>query len=155
MKSATPYRPVLKCPTLTFLQDVERTFSVVWPESFRTFCRIHANCGLNDKYRSLKGAFILDFEGLEKTNVLIGEGSWGDYEQAIAKKRTPKDGRTLYLDLLPFYVEKKVVYGFLTTEPGGDKVVVWAVHTFVHDYPTFDDWLSREGSAARSKRKPR
>ena len=104
---------------------------------------------------SLKGAFILDFEGLEKTNVLIGEGSWGDNEQAIAKKRTPKDGRTLYLDLLPFYVEKKRVYGFLTTEPVGDKVVVWAVHTFVHDYPTFDDWLSREGSAARSKKKPR
>jgi hypothetical protein len=111
--------------------------------------------GLSDKYRSLKGTFILDFEELEKTNVLIGEGSWGDYEQAIAKKRTPKDGGRLYLDFLPFYVEKKRVYGFLKTDPDGDKVVVWAVHTFVHDYPTFDDWLSREGSAARSKKKPR
>jgi hypothetical protein len=150
-----PYRPPLKCPTLDFLQDVERTFSVAWPESFRRFCTIHSSSELNEKYPSLKGTFIRDFEELEKTNVLIGEGSWGDYEQAIAKKRLPKDGRTLYLDLLPFYVEKKEVYGFLTADSGGDKVVVWAVHTFVHDYPTFDDWLSREGSHSRPKKKPR
>jgi hypothetical protein len=150
-----PHRPRPKCPTLDFLDEVERALSVVWPRSFRTFCRINSSSDLNDKYPLLRGDFICDFDRLEKTNVLIGEGSWGDYEQAIAGRRRPKDGRRIYLDFLPFYVQRKDVFGFLTHDSGGDKVVVWAVHTFVHDYPTFDDWLSREGTGSRSKKKPR
>jgi hypothetical protein len=140
---------------MDFLEEVERRFPVVWPESFRTFCRIHASSALNDKYPSLKGTFICDVEKLEETNALIGEGSWGDYEKAIAGKRHPKDGRRIYMDLLPFYVHRDRVFGFPTTEVGSDKVVVWAIHTLVHDYATFDDWLSQEGSASRSKKKPR
>ena len=150
-----PHRPRSKCPTLDFLDEVESQFSVVWPESFRTFCRINANLDLRDKYPSLSGNFICDLETLEKTNVIVGEGSWGDYEQAIAGQRHPKDGQKLYLDFLPFYVAKEDVLGFLKDHSGSDKVVVWAVHTFVHDYPTFDDWLSQEGPSGRSKKKIR
>ena len=144
-----------RCPTVTFLDEVERTFSVVWPESFRMFCRTNASARLDEKYPLLKGKFICEHEELEKTNVLIGEGSWGDYEQAIAGKRHAKDGSRLYLDFLPFYVRERDVYGFEIQEGATDKVVMWAVHTFVHDYPTFDDWLSQEGLPGRAKRKPR
>jgi len=144
-----------QCPTTVFLDEVERAFSVVWPESFRTFCRIHASSRVDEKYPALKGKFICDMKELEKTNVLIGEGSWGDYEKAITGKRQPKDGSRLYLDFLPFFVRKRDVYGFEVQEGTTDKVVVWAVHTFVHDYPSFDDWLSQEASHARRKKKPR
>ena len=150
-----PYRPRLKCPTVDFLEEVERTFSVAWPESFRTFCRVHAGSGLSDRYPGLKGTFICDFDALEKTNVLIGEGSWGDYEQAIAGKRHPKDGRQIYMDMLPFNLGKDCVFGFPTTDPGTDKVVVWSVHTLVHEYPTFDDWLTQETSGSREEKKRR
>ena len=144
-----PQRPRLNCPTLAYLDEVERAFSVVWPESFRTFCSARAGSDLRAAYPFLRGTFICDLETLEKTNVLVGKGSWGDYERAITGAERPKDGRRLYLELLPFYVEKGDVLGFLTSNPGRDKVVVWAVHTFVHEYPTFDDWLVREGGAAR------
>jgi len=143
------HRPTLKCPTPDFLDEVERAFSVVWPESFRRFCRINASSRLNERYPSLKGMFLCDSQELEKTNVLIGEGSWGDYEKAITGKRHPKEGSRLYLDFLPFYVERKDVFGFQTDDAASDKVVVWAVHTFVHDYPTFDDWLAQGGSRGR------
>jgi hypothetical protein len=127
---------------MDFLDEVERAFSVVWPEPFRAFCRIHAGSGPSGKYPALRGTFLCDLEGLERTNALIGEGSWSDYEKAIAGRRSPKDGHTIYMGLLPFYAEKDCVFGFLTTNPGSDKVVVWSVHTFIHDYPTFDAWLA-------------
>ena len=149
-----PHRPTLKCPPLDFLDDAERAFSVVWPESFRKFCRTNASARLNEKYPRLKGKFICDMKELEKTNVLIGEGSWGDYEKAITGKRHPKDGSRLYLDFLPFYVRERDVYGF-DQERATEKVVMWAVHTFVHDYPTFEHWLSEEGLPSRAKKKPR
>jgi hypothetical protein len=79
----------------------------------------------------------------------------GDYEQAIAGRRTPKDGQRLYLDFLPFYVKREDVLGFSTLDSASDKVIVWAVHTFVHDYPSFDAWLSQEGPASRPKKKLR
>lgn len=135
-----PYRPKLTCPTLAFLDEVQRDFSVVWPRSFRAFCLRHAGASLSERYRSLRGRFIVDRDDLEKTNQLVGEGSWGDYEKAIAGRRRPKDGGRLYLDLLPFYVDKKDVWGFL-----GEKAALWSVHTLVHEYPTFDDWLREEG----------
>jgi len=147
-----PHRPPLSCPTPEFLDEVERAFSVVWPASFRWFCRTHAGSDLRAAYPSLHGAFLCDLAGLERVNVQVGEGSWGDYERAITGKERPKDGRQLYLELLPFYVEGDDVLGFLTRSAGDarkDRVVVWAVHTFVHEYPTFDDWLLREGGAAR------
>jgi hypothetical protein len=150
-----PHRPRLQCPNLDFLDDVERTFGVVWPEPFRSFCRVNARSELNSRYPGLTGTFICDFERLEKINALVGEGSWGDYEQAVAGVRRVKDGRRLYMDLLPFYVRGRDVYGFLTDELPSDKVAVWAVHTIVHDYPSFEVWLSREGLASRSKKKPR
>lgn len=151
-----PHRPALRCPSLRFLEEVERTFSVAWPESFRTFCRVHAGSSLSERYPGLKGRFIVDLDELEHTNRFIGEGSWGDYEQALGRERRPKDGRALYLGVLPFYVHRKDVAGFLISDSGNQKVALWAVHTIVHDYPTFDDWLSQEGgstSHARPKRR--
>jgi len=139
------YRPKLKCPTLELLAEVERTFSVVWPDSFRRFCKAHASVSPGEKYPSLKGTFLCDLASFESTNVRVGEGTWGDYERAIAGKQHPKDGRQLTLGLLPFYVHADCVYGFLPENAGSDKVVVWSVHTLVHEYATFDDWLFEEG----------
>jgi len=140
---------------LEFLQSVEKCFAVHWPEPFRTFCRANADADLRAICPSLKGHFLVDLAEFEGTNQLVADGSWGDYERAITGRRRPWDGRTLALDVLPFYVVGKDVLGFAADQPNSDKVVLWSVHTIVHDWPSFAAWLSEEGGSATRSKKPR
>ncbi len=127
---------MMKIPTIEFLMEAEKTFPVFYPETFKFFCQKY---GLSNELR-LRGDFICDIETLVSTNIKIGEGTWGDYEIAIAGKRHPKDGYKLWCDLLPIFIDGNDIYGFPYKE-GSDAVHVWSVHTIVYSWSSFAEWL--------------
>lgn len=127
---------MMEVPTNEFLMEVEKTFLVFYPETFRIFCQKHS---ISNELR-LRGDFICDIETFISTNIKIGEGTLGDYEMAIVGKRHPKDGYKLWCDLLPIFIDGNDIYGFPYKE-GNDKVYVWSAHTIVYSWSSFAEWL--------------
>ena len=75
-------------------------------------------------------------------DVLMVKRSWGDYERPSRAGDTRS--RAAPLPRFPTVLRgEEGRAGFRTDEPGNGKVVVWAVHTFVHEYPTLESWLSQ------------
>ena len=125
-------------PSLEFLESVEKFFSVRYPKQFKLFCKeFNARADLIVNQDITKGSFITDMDALKTINARIGEEQWGDYEQAIASKKHPKDGNKLWGEILPFAFNDDSVFGFNYAHSESDKVHVWSVHTVVHIYPSF------------------
>jgi hypothetical protein len=130
-------------PSLQFLDEVERTFSVTYPEPFHSFCeRYQATDVLRDYPQLVRGKFIYDVASLAEANSKIGIGAWGDYELAIAGTHHPKEGAKFWDNVLPIYIEGGDFYGFDVERLPSDVVVVWSVHCVVHEYPSMASWLA-------------
>jgi len=124
-------------PTIAFLESVERHFSVRYPEQFKTFCSQGGSPEASvAALRAARVEFICDLDRLRTVNVKVGEEQWGDYEVAIAGRRHPKDGGRLWGGMLPFATGGEDVFGFDCERPQSDRVLVWAAHTIVHEYPS-------------------
>jgi hypothetical protein len=91
-------------------------------------------------------------------NSAVGAEEWGDLERAVAKQARAKDGSKFWGGILPFRSATSpretratlgrragdIVLGFDVEAPMSDRVLVWSVHTIVHDYPNVLAWLSDE-----------
>lgn len=130
-------------PTIAFLESVEQHFHLKYPQEFTEFCR---NGGTPETplaaWRAAGVTFVCDLESLRMTNVQVGEGQWGDYEQAIAGRLHPKDGNRLWGGILPFAIRDTVIFGFDSERTQGGRVLAWSVHTIVYEYPTFGSFCA-------------
>jgi len=134
-------KPVFS-PSRAFIEEVERTFSIAYPPAFHAFCERYEAADILSDYPQLpRGKFIDDIPGLVAANVEIGSGTWGDYEMAIAGKYHPKDGTRFWDNVLPIYIDETDYYGFDIKKLPSDVVVVWSVHTTVHEFPSMASWL--------------
>jgi len=155
----------MRVPTTEFLDDIERRYSVKYPEQYREFCALLKDSGLQSTvYGSSNVDFISDLETFWSVNVRVGEQQWGDYERAIAGKEHPKDKNRLWGGILPFfdndddgdvfgfsadgssvrvctYDDNGNALGFSFDGDSGDRVYVWSVHTIVHVYPSLSAFV--------------
>ena len=144
--------PVILLPAVSFLDQVETTFSVIYPDSFRECCRRLAGQNLASLYSTVKcGRFVTNMDTLCLINKALGEEEWGDYEQAIAGRRHDKDGTKLWGGLIPVFYETSndrelplgrrsgdSIYGFDKDDPLKQQLLVWSVHCIVGEEP--DIW---------------
>ena len=127
----------MKVPAAEFLDNIERLYSVRYPQQYRKLCTqltdidIQGNaCGAGSAH------FITDIETFWAVNTRVGKQQWGDYERAIAGKERPKDRNRLWGTILPFFFDDHCVFGFSADGSTEDQVHVWRVHTIVHSYPS-------------------
>jgi hypothetical protein len=124
-------------PTSEFLKTVEDAFAVTYPEEFKRFCRVCSRAKPSAQaVLASEVVFICDLDTLHAVNVRVGEEQWGDYEQAIAGRRHPKNGNRLWGGILPFATQDDCVFGFNLKRPQSDQVLVWSIHTIVFAYPS-------------------
>jgi hypothetical protein len=129
-------------PSINFISKVEGLFSVLYPESFKIFCREYESKNILLTYPSIgEGQFIKDLDTLKKINSRIGAEEWGDYESAIAGKLHPKDGMKLWGGLLPIYFDDGNIFGFDFKNRSSEKIFVWSIHCIVYSYPNLESWL--------------
>jgi len=132
----------VKVPSLAFLSEVEKLFSVSYPQAFKDFCEKYSTLNLANTYPNItNGHFICDIETLKKINIRVGEEQWHDYERAIAGKTHFKNGLKLWGDILPIYYNEIDIFGYLYNEPDNYSIQVWSVHCIVHSYNDLDTWL--------------
>ena len=135
---------------------------MLYPDSFRALLRAWRESQTPPPPAPRNGKFVTSREQLVLLNSAIGEEQWGDLERAFAGKTQPKDGNKLWGGLLPFWYETSrrarksplgrragnIVLGFDVDAPLSDRVLVWSVHTLVHDYPNVRAWLDDEARRA-------
>lgn len=129
-------------PTFAYVEQVESLFGIRYPDSFRALCRQFGGSLIRYDVPGT-GDFIGDVETLKQVNSRVGGEQWGDYEQAIAGTRHPKDGMQFWGELLPIFVmHDGPILGFAVPPDGSDRVYLWSVHTIVGDYPSLEAWLT-------------
>lgn len=140
-----PDSDAMKVPSTEFLESIERSYSVRYPEPFKALCaRLATTTSDAARFVAAGGRFIVDLETFWAVNTRVGEEQWGDYERAIVGARHPKDRNRLWGGILPFFVDDSCVYGFSADGKTGERVHVWSVHTLVHSYPSLADFAEAQ-----------
>jgi|688.fasta_scaffold94752_2 hypothetical protein len=141
-------------PTIAFLESAERRFAVQYPPVFKTWCSSGGSIQISaDSLQAARIDFICDLERLRNVNRQVGEEEWGAYEQALAGTRHPKDSDRLWGGILPFATDSDAdVFGFDVERPESERVLVWSVHTIVHEYPSLASFFEAVRSWADQAR---
>ena len=138
-------KPII--PATTFLESIERHYSVRYPREFKTLCSAGGSAEASIAILHAAGVeFVGDLDTFRAVNTKVGEQEWEDYEMAIAGRRHPKDANRLWGGILPFATRGDEVFGFDLEQPQSDQVLVWSVHTVVHVYPSLSLFCATAGA---------